>query len=81
MELDVVEKRLAVTEAQIAALHDRLERLETKLDMLIECETERKAGDRVIEKYAKIAFWAVISIGGLINWDKIIHVFDAALPR
>jgi tetrahydromethanopterin S-methyltransferase subunit G len=81
MESELVEKRIAVTEAQIATLHDRLERLETKLDTLIECEVERKAGDKVIEKYAKIAFWAVVSIGGLINWDKIIHVLDAALPR
>ena len=81
MELEAVEKRIASTEAQIEAIHHRLDRLEEKIDLLIDCETERKATDRVFSKYGKVAFWALISLGGFINWDKIVKIVEPALPH
>jgi hypothetical protein len=72
---------MASCETQIATIHDRLHRLEEKLDLLLECEAERKASDKVLEKYGKIAFWALISVGGFINWDKIVKIVEPALPH
>ena len=73
---DTPESRLRVAETEIEAFHIRLDRIEDKVDTLILSEAERKADDRALKRYVQYGFWGLVSLGGFINWDKIVHAFD-----
>lgn len=72
-----MDSRMAMAEAHIEQIDARLDKIEEKLDLLIQCEADRKADDRALKRYAKVAFWGLISLGGFINWDKISKAADA----
>jgi hypothetical protein len=68
-----------VAESALETYHDRMDRLENKIELLIQCEADRKADDRALRRYAQWGFWGLISLGGFINWDKIEKAFHGIL--
>lgn len=73
---DTIEGRVLVLETKLSEVKEVIHTISTNIDILMESEASRKATDRVIGRYLNIAFWAVVSIGGFINWDKIQKAID-----
>jgi len=77
--MDSVESRVKAAEGDIGNIHYRIEKIENKIDILIQCEADRKADDKALRRYAQWGFWGLVSLGGFINWEKIEKAFHGLL--
>jgi hypothetical protein len=68
--------RLGAVEAHIQQINTRINHIEEKIDTLIQCEADRKADDKALRRYAQFGFWGLVSLGGFVNWEKIVQVFS-----